>query len=285
MYELALLLVTAALPQDPAPPPLKDIEALAARVEAAHRPQGRVPPVNAFKSQLELHMLDTEAPQGGQVDLEVQFLDWLKPGSTTPRALIRYKVLEAGTPIARGQDRHGPWQLFQGEPRDLQGAEFAADLAACERHTNLARQLVRFLDPGAVLRALEQPTAVRTEELRINRNTSVECETVEGRLAAFPLLQQGGEDAAVSLKVFVRKSDARLLTVEASPLVGGKPDTTRRERVNLLDLHEVSGLLVPRCIEHLFGGPDGSLRPQSRAVLKTLTLRPEYTAEDFDRTK
>ena len=292
MYELALLLVTAAaLPQDPQPPPPKDLspriqlEGLAARVDAAHQPQGRVPPVTAFKSQLELHVLDTEASQRGQVDLEVQFLDWLKPGSTTPRALIRYKVLEAGTPISRGRDRNGPWQLFQGEPRDLYGAEFTADLAACEKHTNLARQLVRFLDPGAVLRSLEQPTAVRTEELRINRNTSVECETVEGRLAAFPLLQQGGEDAAVSLKVFVKKADARLLTVEATPLVDGKPDTARLERVNLLDLHEVSGLLVPRCIEHLFGGDDGHLRPQSRCVLKTLTLRPEFTAEDFDRTK
>ena len=91
-------------------------------------------------------------------------------------------------------------------------------------------------------------------------------QTVEGRLAAFPLLQQGGEDAAVSLKVFVKKADAQLLAIEASPLVDGKPDTTRLERVNLLDLHEVSGLLVPRCIEHLFGGADGRLRPQSRCV-------------------
>jgi hypothetical protein len=287
MHALALLLVTTAgMPQDPPRPVPQDLEALATRVDAAHHPQGPVPPVNALKSRLELHVLDTEAPQGGQVDLEVIYLEWLRPGSTQPRPLIRYEVLEAGSPIVRGRDRNGPWQLFQGEPRDLRGAEFvAADLAACDRHTNLARQLVKFLDPGAVLRALEQPAPVREEELRIDRGTKVVCETVEGRLPAFPLLQQGGEDAAVQLKIFVTKENGRLLAVEASPLADGKPDPAKLERVNLLDLHESSGLLVPRKIEHLFRGADGRLRPQSRAVLTTLALRPEFDVGDFDRPK
>jgi hypothetical protein len=241
--------------------------------------------VTAFTSQLELELLDKNVEQTGVVALDVRFLQWQRPGSEVVRPLIRYEVLEAGSPIVRGRDRNGPWQLFQGEARDLRGAEFTADLAACDKHTNLARQLLRFLDPGAVLRALEEPGDVRDEKLRIERSKEVECQVVEGRLPAFPLLQQGGDDSPVRLKVFVTQSDGRLLAIEATPFVDGKPIADRMERVNLLDLRENGGRLVPYRIEHLFRNEQGRLEPQSRVVLTTLSLRPKLTAEDFDRPK
>jgi hypothetical protein len=67
--------------------------------------------------------------------------------------------------------------------------------------------------------------------------------------------------------------------------VDGKPIADRMERVNLLDLRENGGRLVPYRIEHLFRNEQGRLEPQSRVVLTTLSLRPKLTAEDFDRPK
>ena len=281
------LLLSLALPQDPGGSAHADLEALAARLDTAHRPRGPVPPVTAFRSNLELHVLDAEAKEGGQVDLAVQFLQWQRPGSDRVQPLIRYEVLEAGAPIVRGRDKNGPWQLFQGEARDLRGADFGADLAECQRHTNLARQLLRFLDPGKVLRSLERPSGVSEEQVRIGteRNTKTACLCVEGFLPAFPLLQEGGDDAPVKLKAYVTKTEGRLLAIEAWPLRDGTADEARMERVHLLDLHERDDLLVPRKIEHLFRKADGRLRLQSRAVLTTLSLRPELRVEDFDRPK
>lgn len=283
MFAIPLTLALAlTLPQEPveAPP---DREALAARVDAAHHPNGAVPEVTAFRTQLLLELLDRDE-SGGEVELQVQFLAWRQSDDDRVRPLIRYQVDEAGTPIVRGRDRNGPWQLFQGEPQSLRKAQFADDLAACERHTNLARQLLRFLDPAAVLRSLAQPSTVREEELRLQRRP-VRCLTIEGDLAAFPLLQQAGEDAPVRLKVFVDKGTNRVLAIEASPLTDGVPVAAQLEQVQLHDLHEQDGLLVPRSLVHLFQKPNGQLAPQTRATLTALSLRPELAAPDFDRSR
>ncbi len=287
MHPAAIPFLTAlVVAQSPTPPPLAtDLEALARRIDAAHRPRGPVPAVTALRCTMELHGLDSKAEQGGQVDVTVRFMEWKRPGREKVQSLIRYEVQQAGAPIVRGRDVNGPWHLFQGEPRDLRNAEFTEDLKNCERDTNLARQLIRFFDPGAVLRSLQNPSAVREEILQLDRNTRVPCSVVEGDLLAFPLLQQGGEDAPVRLTIFVRKAEGTLLAIEAWPLVDGKKDETRGERVHLLDLHERDDLLVPRELVHLFRGPDGQLHLKSRAVLTTLSLRPELRAEDFDRKK
>jgi len=281
---LAFALAVTA-PQEPKPARPVTLTELAARVDAAHRPNGPVPEVTAFRGTLKLELIDIDSPQGGEVVLDVKFLQWQPPGSDRVRPLMRYEVLEAGSPSVRGRDRNGPWHLFQGEAQDLRQAQFADDLAACERHINLARQLLRFLDPGKVLRSLTKPGAVTETELGIGRSPRVACLTVEGDLPAFPLLQQGGEDAPVRLRVFVGKADGRLVAIEASPLVDGEPAADRLELVRLNDLRERDDLLVPSSIEHLFRRADGRLYPQTRAVLTSLSLRPELRAEDFDRPK
>jgi hypothetical protein len=236
--------------------------------------------VVAYRTSLELHVLDAAAEDRGQADLQVQFLEWTRPRSDKVVPLIRYEVRRAGTPLVIGRDRDGPWQLYQGQPRDL-GAEFAADLKSCERNTNLARQLIRFLSPGTVLRGLRQATAVRDETLTIERGVAIDCVVVEGDLESFPL-QQIGQDLPVRAKVYVNKASKQLVAVDVSPLVGGIADPARTERVLLLDLHERDGLLVPRELKHLLrDGPH--LRLKSRAVLRQLELRPELRAMDFDR--
>ena len=288
----AFLLFTLLLPvpqEKPVPPQsveAQSVEALAQRVEAAHRSRADVPPVTAFTGNLELHVLDAAAAERGQVDLAVKFMEWKPPQLNRTRPLIRYEVGDAGTVVVRGIDRAGPWMLHQGQPRDLDSADFVRDLEECQRHTNLARQLVRFLSPGDVLRALQQPTAVREETLQLDRTAPrVPCLTVAGNLPAFPLLQRGGEDAPVRLTVHVTAAEGRLLAVDACPLVDGKPDDARTERIVLGDLRERGGLLVPYELLHLFRQENGQLRLKSRAVIVELSLRPEVRAEDFDRAR
>ncbi len=284
LTSLLAIAIAALTPQDPAGTP-GDLTELASRVDAAHHPKGPVAPITALRANLEMHALDTDAKETGQVDLAVRLLQWRRPDRDREQTLIHYEVLEAGSPIVRGRDRNGPWQLVQGEAKDLRGAEFGRDLEACQKHTNLARQLLRFLDPGAVLRSLQKPVPVIDEVLAIDRETKVACRRAEGRLPSFPLLRQNGDDAPVRLRVWVGKENGRLVAAEAAPLVGDEPDETRAERVLLLDLHERDDLLVPRKLEHLFRTQEGRLRLQSRVVFTSLSLRPELRAEDFDRPK
>ncbi len=263
----------------------QDLAALAERVGKAHRPGGPVDPVHAFRGSLEVHLLAAAADRGGQADLLVQFLNWRREGSSRVVPLIRYEIQQAGQPIVRGRDRNGYWHLFQGEPRDLSKTDFAADREACMRDTNLARQLLRFLDPEAVLRELAKPSAVREQPLQLGREPKVDCLCVEGDLEAFPLLQQSGEDAPVRIAIYVRAADSRLAAIEVWPLVDGLPEASRGELVRLAELHERDGLLVPRRLDHFFRNEKGELRLQSKAVLTSLSLRPELRAEDFDRKK
>jgi hypothetical protein len=260
-----------------------ELEALASRVETAHRPDGPVPPVVAFDASITLRVLDKTRDERGQVDLDVKYLEWLRPGSKKVQPLIRYEILDAAAPIVRGRDQFGYWQLTQGEPRDLTGADAAEDLAQAEQHMNLARQLVRFLSPGDVLRGLQQPGPVRDAELTLARDNVAACRTVTGRLAAFPLLRQGGEDAPVELQAWIGKADGRLLAVDATPLRDGKPDPTRSERVLLQDPKVFLGIVVPQQLTHLFQRDDGKLAPWSRVRVEKLDLRPRPQPERFDR--
>jgi hypothetical protein len=286
MRHCVVLLASFVAAQTPPPQPEPtDLEQLARRVDAAHRPRGPVPPVTALTCSLTIHMLDAKAEQGGQFDLEVKFLEWQRPDKQV-RPLIRYRVLQAGKPIVRGRDQYGYWHLFKGEPKDLSGSgEFAEDLKNAERDTNLARQLIRFTDPGTVIRSLKNRGPVRDEILTLDRVTKVPCWVVEGDLAAFPLLQQAGADAPVRLEIFVRKDKETLVAVEAYPLVDGKKDPTRGERVHLLDLRERNDLLVPHELVHLFRGADGQLELKTKVTLIDLNLRPQLSVADFDRKK
>lgn len=299
-----LLLLPLSAPQDPSTPPPAavagssvpapvtaplqgtvpaDLAELALRVEQAHRPKGPVPAVDALQAQLDVQLLDPNASDRGQAELQVRFLDW-RPKNGKPRPLIRYEIRQPSGPLVRGHDREGPWHLFQGEPRDLTG-EFAQDQKACARDLNLARQLVQFLSPGTVLRALQNPSAVVAEDLPIARGEKVPCYSVTGDLAAFPLLMQGGEDVPVRARIWADKGNHRLLGVDVWPMRAGKPDETRGERILLLELHERDGLLLPRRLEHSFRDDKGQLRPQLRTIVIDANLRPQLRAADFDRKK
>ncbi|MFY9342117.1 MAG: hypothetical protein WAT39_06500 [Planctomycetota bacterium] len=261
-----------------------DLQALAQSVETAHRPKGPVPAVTALRASFEVHLTDPAAEQKGQVDLAVQYLEWTRPGASRPVALLRYQVGDAGTQVTRGRDRDGPWHLVQGKPRDL-NADFQQDLDTFQAHANLMKQLVRFLSPGTVLRALQQPGPVSSEVLVVARGSEVGCRTIAGDLASFPLVRGGSDDGPVHVRFFVDQANGRLCALDAWPLRDGKRDDRQGERVLLLDFFERDGLLVPRRILHLFRDEQGKPRPNTEAVLMKLELRPELRAEDFDRTR
>lgn len=270
--------------QNPADAP-DELATLATRVELAHRPKGPVPAVTALQAVFQVHLLDPNADQKGVVDLAVRYLEWTRPNSKKPTILIRYEVGETGARIVRGRDADGPWHLVQGRPRDLQNADYERDYAIFKQHTNLAKQLVRFLSPGAVMRELQQPSPIGDEDLAVERGVRVACQTIEGGLASFPLVHQGQDELPVHAKFFVAKATGQLAALDIWPLRDGKRDDTQGERVLLLQLQERDGLLVPSELRHLFRDGEGRLRPNSKAVMVKLELRPELRAEDFDRTK
>ena len=273
--------MAAANAQQPSVPSLAEF---ADGIAEAHRPAGPVAKIDSFDCDLELHLIDKRAEAAGQADLSVQFLLWKREGSRKVRPLIRYRIREAAEPIVRGRDQNGWWQLFGGEPRDLRGADFVQDLAACRKHTNLARQLVRFLSPDDVVRSLKNPGVVQIEALKLGRRR-ITCHTLIGRLDAFPLQQQAGDDAPVQLKIYAERNSGKVIAADVWPVVDGKPDTRRDERILLMAHDARDGVLVPFELAYLFRDEEGHLVANSRVKITRLELRPKLKAGDFDRTR
>jgi len=279
---LLLAAPLAAGQQAPGPDRQSELEELARAVGAAHRPEGPTPGVDAFRCQLELHLLDVTEQNGGQANLDVQFLQQRRKPPKKPRTYIRYEVRGAEQEIRRGFDRVGPWHVKQGRPQDLTAAGAEQDLESLREHTNLARQLVRFLSPEAVIAALDASTAVIDDTLRVGRR-EVPALSVSGRLPKFPLMQGGGDEAPAYVTIYVDKTSKRLLGVDAWPLRDGKADRARGERILLSDLELQDSLLIPRTLRYLWRNESGALRSHSTVKVLSLDLRPKLSLADFDR--
>ena len=276
---LLVLLAQPAAAQDATP----DIATLARQVGGAHRPDGPTAKVEAFTCQLELHLLDVSEKNGGQANLEVDFLQQAREAPKKPRTFIRYKVRGVDRAIRRGFDRFGPWHIQQGKPADLTAAGAQRDLESLREHTNLARQLLRFLSPEAVIGSLEAPTQVSHEELRIGRKSAA-VYGISGRLPEFPWMQRAGSDAPAYVTIYVDKSSKRLLGIDAWPVKDGVTDRSRGERILLSDLQLRDGLLIPRTLRYLWRNAAGKLRSHSTAKIITLDLSPELDVKHFDRS-
>ena len=276
---LLVLLAQPVAAQDATP----DIATLARQVGGAHRPDGPTAKVEAFTCQLELHLLDVSEKNGGQANLEVDFLQQAREAPKKPRTFIRYKVRGVDRAIRRGFDRFGPWHIQQGKPADLTAAGAQRDLESLREHTNLARQLLRFLSPEAVIGSLEAPTQVSHEALRIGRKSAA-VYGISGRLPAFPWMQRAGSDAPAYVTIYVDKSSKRLLGIDAWPVKDGVTDRSRGERILLSDLQLRDGLLIPRTLRYLWRNAAGKLRSHSTAKIITLDLSPKLDVKHFDRS-
>jgi hypothetical protein len=276
-----LLLLCSVVPaQDPTTP--QDLRRLAETVDAVHRPTGRQP-ITGFRAALAIEQTAADAEARGRIELEVRFLLWQKPGSQKLRPLIRYKLVDASKPTEQGQDQEGPWALEGGKQVDLDAAEREVDRNEIQRRTNLARQLLRFLDPGEVLRALKEPTPIADEPLKIGRTEPVPCTVVEGRLDAFPLLQKQGDDAPVRLKVFVHRENHRVVALQAWPLDKAGNKEATGEFMLFADHRVEGGVLLPMRLAHSLVQPDGIRRKQMDVTITSIALAPDLHAEDFVR--
>jgi hypothetical protein len=292
LLSTASLLLAATPPaQSPAAPAARtipsDLEALATRVDQAHRPDGPdgpVEPVTSFRATLEVHLQDPNSKEAGQVDLDVKYLQRPVPKRKRIEHLIHCRVKRAGKPVERGYDRFGYWKLYQGKARDIPESD-QRDREDCQRDKHLARQLVKFLDPGAVLRALQDPTPVGAENLKRGREKPVPCQTVEGTLPAFPLLRLGGGDATVRAKVYVTKGEGRLHAVLVRPIRDGRVDEAAAEMIRLREPVPKAGMLVPKIVEHFYRDQEQRLVKMSTVYVSKLDLRPEFTLQSLERPK
>ena len=179
----------------------------------------------------------------------------------------------------------------------MQAREMANDREHCRRNIKLARQLIQFLDPAAVLRSLAEPSAVQDEELPVadtdraakalgRPHARVPCRTVGGRLAGFPLRQQSGDDVPVLAKVFVSRDDHRLEALEVRPVgADGKPVAGGGEFLLFSDYQLLAGRLVPMQVRHFAIDADGKRQLQMSVDIVKLDLDAKLTAESFDRPK
>jgi hypothetical protein len=260
-------------------------EAFALRVAAAHRPDHASHRIEAFRSTIELELKDATLDKGGQVALDVAFLEFQAENRKRPTTLLRYEVRGAEQPIVRGQDKYGPWHISNGKPQDLTGAGSERDLKAFLEHKNLAKQLVRFLAPGDVIRSLNNCTDVREQKLQLTRSTFLDTLAIDGDIDQFPMMRNAGEEVPARLTVYVDRKTDRLVAVDVTPIKKGVLDENNGERIKLDKLEERNGLLVPSQLHYLWRDPRGQLRSHSSVNIIKLDLKPDLKKADFDRSR
>ncbi|MGE3175432.1 MAG: hypothetical protein AB7O97_22600 [Planctomycetota bacterium] len=261
-----------------------DLEELARRIDAAHR-TAEAAPVTAFAADLRIQEISREADQHrAQFELSVKFLEWQNPDTGRPWPLIRYRQADGSRDVEQGRDRQDYWSRTDGRVQDMRAREFETDLAHCRRNLKLARQMIRFVDPAAVLRGLRDPEPVLADELQQGRTTPVPVWRVRGRLDAFPLRQYSGDDLPVRATVFVERDSNRLVGLEVLPIgAADEPAPAAGEFLRFLDHRLIRGRLVPMRIVHSAVEPDGRRLAQMTIEITTLDLDAQLTATDFDR--
>ncbi len=277
----ASLLASATLAQLPA-----DLAELAQQVETTHR-TADAKPVTAFQADLRIQQSARAAEVArGEIELSVSFLEWQKPDSDRPFPLIRYRQTDSARAVEQGRDRVDYWSFADGKPQDMRSREMATDLDHCRRNLKLARQMVQFLDPATVLRSLTEAAPVADETLQQGRVIKISCRVAAGRLAAFPLRQQGGDDAAVAARIFVAADDHRLVALEVRPLdADGKPRRDAGEFLLFAEHRLLAGRLVPMRITHFAIDEQGVRQEQMHVDIVRLDLGADLTAASFDRPK
>lgn len=277
-----LLLAAVLVPQGGPPATLPalpaDLEALAAEVGRAHGSLAIAEPA-AFQARIVL------TPLGRTQDTVMVTLDasYLTRAETTP--LIRYAVDEQGRKIERGLDAKGPWARNDKAVYALQGKDYAEEATKLRRDLGLARQLLHFVRPHALLLALRQAGVPEAQDLpRIGRLPPQPCITVRGRLDDFPFHQARGEAGPAEVRVWIDRSTRRLAAVQATPLDdSGRPSGKVAELVLLREFQPRSTLLLPTELVVYERVGVESLKAVARVQVQGLDLAPKLAAKDLER--
>jgi hypothetical protein len=263
-----------ATPTTAATPEHEELAALIEKVRAAHWAHPRANGIDRYKAML--RFTPTRADQSSaEFDLAVTFL--------APN-LLKYRVDEPGETLKQGHDESGAWSLVGTKVIKLEGKDYREAAATVRQRLALASQLLRLLDPAAVLAQLRAATPPAPTQFPVARDKRIEALAVEGRFEDFPLqfpTEDGRTSASVQLKVVVDKASSRLLMIESRVLdADGKPKG-RRERVYLRDLTEQDGVVLPR---EVLLYDDHTLH--ARIAIRAIDLDPErITTADVRRAK
>ena len=281
------LLGTAALLPSllPAQQPLPaDLDELARMVDAAHKTDA-ASPITGFAADLRIEELaQAAAEHRGQIELSVAFLDWRNPQTDRPYPLIRYRRRDSAHSVEQGRDREDYWSVTDGQPQNMRSRELQTDLEHARRNIKLARQMIQFADPGAVLRNLQSPKPIVEETLTVGRAQKTPCYVATGRLESFPMVREKGEDVPVLAKAYVAKDSSLLLALEVQPL--DRPEDAEKGEFLLLSRHEPhAGRIVPKRLVHFALEEGGKRRVQLGIDLLTLDLGKDLTPKDVDRPK
>ncbi len=252
------------------------VEQLAKALDQSHLLGEDLAELQQFAGVLRLETLGKDR-DSIEIELSAKFM--------APRS-IRYRIEEEGEIIERGRDRFGVWDRVGDEVRALSGREYQQDREQVNRHMRLARQLLRFLDPGGLLRSLDQLSLVQTEELPLGRRGKmVSFTTVSGQLDSFPLYALEENPDRIELKMIVDPETNQLSAVQLTPLDAQSKPLPGAEMILLRDHQQTQGRLLPTLLTTFRLLESGEMEPYVTVKVFHIDLDPKLTAKDMLRPK
>lgn len=262
--------------------PQSDVEELAAKLDQTHR-NGVDKEIPSFAAILQLKTL-AEDQDAITIGLAVDF--GVLPIDGRKHHLIKYHVQEKDGLIERGYGPLGYWTQIDDKVVFLNQAQHKQDKDNVLRDIRLARQLLGYLDPGALLRSLRN-ASVRTEELDMGRRREpIPCQVVSGFLGSFPLYNLTGEAGPALIEIWVETATWHLVAVEATPVDGqNRPQPEHQEFIALFDYKKrVKDVLLPRELKISTVDAEGKRQLQLGVLLMSIDLDPGFDAEHFKPT-
>jgi hypothetical protein len=254
--------------QDPA---LAD---LVAKVRLAHR-GAAVEPLDRFKAALRFKSVVPDA-DSIELDIDATFL--------APRYL-RYRIEEPGKVLERGWDDRGAWSRIGDQVESIAGRENEQEREEIRQQVGLARQLLEFLDPAAILAGLDGAERVGLEELPVGRKETRSCEVVRGIAARFPLFQPpaaGAAEPRCGLRIYVDAANHRLVALSATPLGEGDRPAGMPEFVLLREYVVQQEVAVPTSLLVYRGAP-GQGSPIASVTVRAIDVAPDGITKDTMR--
>ncbi len=273
---LFFVLMTSVIPSQEKTEIPAAVSDLAKELDKSHRPGADAKKLDQFSGILRIESRGRDK-DSIEIELSAQYL--------APR-MIRYRVEEEGEIIERGWDGIGAWDRVGDDVHALGGMEYQEDRAQVARHRRLAQQLLRFIDPGAVLRSLKEPSPVRTESLPYApRGKMRKLITVSGELASFPMHALEEEPASVRIKMMIDPEDKLLAAMQLVPLDDKGAPMSSGELVLIEDYAEQNGRMLPTRLTSFRIVGIGRMLPDVTVKVFEIDLAPGLTKEKMARPK
>jgi hypothetical protein len=247
---------------------------LISKVRAAHRTT-LAPPATSFRGRVQVTPLAREQDTVA-VKLEVLYED--------DKQMIRYRLEEQGRQVERGRDRNGRlWGRDDKGSYSLGEAHYEQDRNELKKRIQLARQLLRFVDPGSLLAALEGPDPVLAEDLRQGRGEPLPCWTTSGVIKDMPIYHSAGERVRARVKVWVARETGIVCGLLLTPIDDQQRPAAESEFLHLRRHSDGEGPRLPNELVISRRDAAGRQTDPIEVRITELDLDPKLKPEDFDR--